>query len=216
MVGCARSFAGRAAVAGAVLLLAGCATPNSPSGGSTAGSATAVPASASISVSVVGPTDPLTVEPVPVTPGSAILSGSLTVLPEPPGTSVPDWPTLLAEVERADALLPTAEAEGWWAGPACNPDVELHRDNAGQDPLSDEELRAECAANLAEFWASQQAYQRFQALDETARAAELARVAGVLGLAAGQDPTIGQLVVVQGCEQGWVTEPARCSEITGG
>jgi len=72
-------------------------------------------------------------------------------------------------------------------------------------------VRAECAANLAEFWASGDAYDQFQALDEAARDAEMARVATVLDLPAGQEPTVGQVVVVHGCEQGWITDPADCA-----
>ena len=77
-----------------------------------------------------------------------------------------DWAALQAAVAEADAQLVTARSQGWWSGPVCSPDIELHRENAGQDPLPDEELRAECAANIAEFWASKEDYDRLQALDD--------------------------------------------------
>ena len=129
---------------------------------------------------------------------------------------MPDWPTLQAAAAAADAQLATAKSEGWWSGPVCSPDIELHRDNAGQDPLSDEQLRAECAANLAEFGASRDDYAALQALDASARTTELARVSTVLGLPPGQEPTVGQVTVVHGCEQGWITDPADCSGIPAG
>ena len=147
--------------------------------------------------------------------GAASASGS----PSPSATStagVPDWPALQAAVAAADAQLATAESEGWWSGPVCSPDIELHRDNAGQDPLSDEQLRAECATNLAEFGASRDDYAALQALAAADRATELARVGTLLGLPAGQEPAIGQVVVVHGCEQGWITDPADCSGIPTG
>ncbi len=112
--------------------------------------------------------------------------------------------------------MPTATAQGWWAGPVCSPDIQLHRENAGQPPLPDEQLRADCAANIAQFWASGQDYQQFQGLDEAARAAESARVAALLGLPAGQQPAVGQIVVAHGCEQGWISDPADCAGIPAG
>ncbi|HEY5880669.1 MAG TPA: hypothetical protein VIU11_17295 [Nakamurella sp.] len=127
-----------------------------------------------------------------------------------------DWPTLLAALAEADGRLSTAQDEGWWAGPVCSPDIEQHREQAGQSPLSDEQLRAECAANIGEFRASGDDYDDLQALDESVRAAELTRVAMVLGLPAGQQPTIGQIVVVHGCEQGWITDQAVCAGIPAG
>lgn len=208
MINRIRATGGLVAAVGAALLLAGCATAGS--GSAAAGSG---PASPSLTVSVSGPAESGPVSPVP---GSAIVSGSLTILPEPPGTSAPDWPTIQAAVAEADAQLATAKSEGWWSGPVCSPDIELHRENAGQDPLSDEQLRAECAANLAEFWASRDDYAALQALDEAARTAELARIGTLLGLPAGQDPTIGQVVVVHGCEQGWITDSTDCSGIPAG
>ncbi len=78
-------------------------------------------------------------------------------------------------------------------------------------PLSEEQLRAECAANLAEFDSSRQDFAAWQALDGAARTAELARVRIGSRTPAGQEPTVGQVVVVHGCEQGWVTDPADCS-----
>lgn len=221
MIRHARSVGCLGAVAGAVLLLAGCATPNSPGASGVPakpGSLTTMTDSASVraSASVVGPTDSVPVEPVPITSSSPVVSRSLKILPEPPGTSVPDWPTLQAAVAAADAQLATAKSEGWWSGPVCSPDIELHRDNAGQDTLSDEQLRAECAANLAEFGASRDDYAALQALDASARTTELARVSTVLGLPPGQEPTVGQVTVVHGCEQGWITDPADCSGIPAG
>lgn len=213
MIGRARSVGGRVAAAGAVLVLAGCATPNSRVAAS---SLAADPASATAEVSVVGPTGPLVVEPEPVAAPGPVVSGSLTILPEPPAPSAPAWPILQAAVAAADAQLATAKSEGWWSGPVCSPDIEMHRENAGQDPLSDEQLRAECAANLAEFQSSQQDFAALQALDAGARSAELARVGALLGLPAGQDPTVGQVVVAHGCEQGWITDPADCSGIPAG
>lgn len=130
--------------------------------------------------------------------------------------AAPDWPTLQAAVAAADAQLATAKSEGWWSGPVCSPDIEQHRENAGQDPLSDEQLRAECAANLAEFDASRQDFAALQALSAGARSAETARVGALLGLPTGQEPTVGQIVVVHGCEQGWITDPADCSGIPAG
>ena len=128
--------------------------------------------------------------------------------PVPSGSGVPDWPAIQAAVAEADAQLALASSEGWWSGPVCSPDIELHRENAGQDPLSDEQLRAECAANLAEFGESRDDYAALQALDPAARTAELARVGTLLGLPAGQAPTVGQVVFVHVCEQGWNTDPA--------
>jgi hypothetical protein len=146
----------------------------------------------------------------PAPTGSGSVSG-----PSTPGSvaGVPDWPALQAAVAEADAQLTTATTEGWWSGPVCNPDIEAHRENAGQDPLSDEQLRAECAANLAEFRASRDDYAAWAALDASARTAELARVGTLLGLPSGQEPTVGQVVVVHGCEHGWITDPADCSGI---
>src|SRR6478736_1780398 len=97
-------------------------------------------------------------------------------------TGVPDWPAIQAAVADADAQLARAKSEGWWSGPVCSPDIDLHRDTAGQDPLSDGQLRAECAANLAEFQESRDDYAALQALEPTARTAELARVGTLLGL----------------------------------
>lgn len=170
----------------AVVLLTGCATFGSP--GAASPTTSAVVTSASTSAS---------------TAASA-------------GPPADDWAALQAAVAEADAQLVTAKSEGWWSGPVCSPDIELHRENAGQDPLSDEELRAECAANIAEFWASRDDYERLQALDDSARAAELARVGTVLGLPAGQEPTVAQVVVVHGCERGWITDPADCAGIPAG
>jgi hypothetical protein len=170
----------------AVVVLTGCATSGSPGVASPATSAVVTSASTSAS-----------------TAASA-------------GPPADDWAALQAAVAEADAQLVTARSQGWWSGPVCSPDIELHRENAGQDPLPDEELRAECAANIAEFWASKEDYDRLQALDDSARAAELARVGTVLGLPAGQEPTVTQVVVVHGCEQGWITDPADCAGIPAG
>src|SRR5690349_13494737 len=81
---------------------------------------------------------------------------------------------------------------------------------------ADAQLRAECATNLAEFGASGDDYAALQALPAADRATELARVGALLGLPAGQAPTVGQVVVVHGCEQGWITGPADCSGIPAG
>jgi hypothetical protein len=131
-------------------------------------------------------------------------------------TSPDDRTSLQAAVAEADAQVATATSEGWWSGPVCSPDIELHRENAGQDPLPDDQLRAQCAANLAEFWASKDDYDELQAMDASARAAELERVGTVLGLPAGQEPTVGQAMVVHGCEQGWINDPADCAGIPAG
>ena len=149
----------------------------------------------------------------PAPTGSGSVSG-----PSTPGSvaGVPDWPALQAAVAEADAQLTTARTEGWWSGPVCNPDIEAHRESAGQDPLSDEQLRAECAANLAEFRASRDDYAAWAALDAPARTAELARVRTLLGLPAGQEPSVRQVVVVHGCEQGWIADPSDCSGIPAG
>jgi hypothetical protein len=200
MIGRTRAGAGFVTTVGAALLLAGCATG---SAGGSAGAAASASASSSSSApsSVSGP------------PATGSVSG-----PSATGTAagVPDWPALQAAVAEADAQLATAKSEGWWSGPVCSPDIESHRENAGQDPLSDEQVRAECATNLAEFRASRDDYAALQALDAAARAAELARVGTLLGLPAGQEPTVGQVVVVHGCEQGWITDPADCSGIPAG
>lgn len=193
-----RATGGLMAAVGAALLLAGCATAGS------AGSATTAAATSSASPSV---TSPMTTTTTSAANSAPVSSTSSTV---------PDWPTIQAEVAEADGQLATAESEGWWSGPVCNPDVGLHRENAGQDPLSDEQLRAECAANLAEFWASRDDYAALQALDAAARTAELARVGMLLGMPAGQEPTVGQVVVVHGCEQGWITDPTDCAGIPSG
>lgn len=186
--------AGLATLAGSVLLLAGCATAGS---GSPAG--TTEPSSPMSSMSVWATLSDQ--------PGSSTVAA---------GSGVPDWPAIQAAVAEADAQLAQAKSEGWWSGPVCSPDIELHRENAGQDPLSDEQLRAECAANLAEFQASRDDYAALQALDPAARTVELARVGTLLGLPAGQEPTVGQVVVVHGCEQGWITDPADCSGLPTG
>ena len=120
------------------------------------------------------------------------------------------------DLAAAEAELGAAKRQGWWAGPVCSPDVELHRENAGQPSPSADQLRAECAANIAEFWASKADFDRLQALDATARDAELARVSALLGLPAGQQPTVRQVVTVHGCEQGWITDPADCAGIAAG
>jgi len=120
------------------------------------------------------------------------------------------------DLAAAEAELGAAKSQGWWAGPVCSPDVELHRENAGQPSLSADQLRAECAANIAEFWASKADFDRLQALDATARDAELARAAALLALPAGQQPTVRQVVTVHGCEQGWITDPADCAGIAAG
>lgn len=195
---------GLATLAGAALLLGGCATAGS--GGAAASSG---PDSMSSSMS-----SPVSSSAASSAGSSAPASSSSSS--SAGGTAVPDWPTLQAAVAAADAQLATAKSEGWWSGPVCSPDIEQHRENAGQDPLSDEQLRAECAANLAEFDASRQDFAEWQALDAAARTAELTRVAAVLGLPAGQEPTVGQIVVVHGCEQGWITDPADCSGIPAG
>ena len=189
-----RAAGGFMAAIGATLLLAGCASAGS-------GGAASQPVSAS-------PTTSMSI-------WSTLSGGPGSSYPPTPG-SAPDWPALQAAVAAADAQLATAESEGWWSGPVCSPDIELHRDNAGQDPLSDEQLRAECATNLAEFGASRDDYAALQALAAADRATELARVGTLLGLPAGQEPTIGQVVVVHGCEQGWITDPADCSGIPTG
>lgn len=211
MIRRSRRVTGLVAAAGVALVLAGCATPGT--GAAASSPAPSVWASASVSVdwtsgvgSVSAVPNSLTALPAPPSPVSA----------DPSGSAVPDWPTIQAAVAAADAQLATAKSEGWWSGPVCNPDVALHRENAGQDPLSDEQLRAECAANLAEFGASRGDYAALQALDASARAAELARVGALLGLPAGQEPTVGQLVVAHGCEQGWITDPADCAGIPAG
>ena len=191
---------GLVTLAGSVLLLTGCATAGS--GG--AASSTSLPSS----------TAPMSSMSIWTTLSGD--SGAATSSATSTSGSIPDWPTLQAAVAAADAQLATAKSEGWWSGPVCSPDIEQHRENAGQDPLSDEQLRAECAANLAEFDSSRQDFAAWQALDVAARTAELARVGAVLGLPAGQEPTVGQVVVVHGCEQGWVTDPADCSGIPAG
>ncbi len=177
---------GAAAILG--LALAGCAAANSP------GAATST-SSASPAIS----------SPI-----------STTTAPSTSGGAVPDWPALQAAVAAADDQLATAKSEGWWSGPVCNPDIEQHREQAGQDPLSDQQLRAECAANLAQFAASKDDYDRLQALDPSARTAEMARIGTLLDVPAGQQPTVGQVVVVHGCEQGWITDPADCAGIPAG
>lgn len=185
-----RVSGGLVAAVGAVLLLSGCATAGSTASATTAAATPSTPATS---------------------PASSSADRSSTS-----GTAVPDWPAIQAAVAEADAQLATAQSEGWWSGPVCSPDIDLHRENAGQDPLSDEQVRAECAANLAEFGASRDDYAALQALNTAARTAELARVGTLLGLPAGQDPTVGQVVVVHGCEQGWITDPADCSQIPAG
>ncbi len=189
-----RAAGGFMAAIGATLLLAGCASAGS-------GGAASQPVSAS-------PTTSMSI-------WTTLSGGPGSSSPPTPG-SAPDWPALQAAVAAADAQLATAKSEGWWSGPVCSPDIELHRDNAGQDPLSDEQLRAACATNLAEFGASRDDYAALQALDASARTAELARVGTLLGLPAGQEPTVGQVVVVHGCEQGWITDPADCSGVPTG
>ena len=173
-----------------LVLLTGCATSGSPGAASPATSA------------------------APST--SAVVNSTSTSSSMPVDPPVDDLADPRAALAGADAQLATASSEGWWSGPVCSPDIEWHRENAGQEPLSGEELRAVCAANIAEFWASADAYDRLQALDESARAAELTRVGTVLGLPAGQQPTVRQVVVVHGCEQGWITDPADCAGIPAG
>lgn len=221
---------GVAAAVGAALLLVGCATAGTGAAPATSGSPASALASPSAFTTVSGggpesgPVDPVPASPesgtgpLP-TPPSAVETDPSGPDPDPStsaSASVPDWPTIQAAVAEADAQLATAKREGWWSGPVCSPDIEQHRANAGQDPLSDEQLRAECAANLAEFRASGADYAALQALDPAARTAELARVGALLGLPAGQEPTVGQVVVAHGCEQGWITDPADCAGIPAG
>lgn len=220
---------GLAAFAGSALLLAGCATPGTGDVASATGSAAAgsspVPSALSSALSSSAGSSPVAASSAGSVPASTPASTSLPMSVSESGSgsspalgssAAPDWPTLQAAVAAADAQLATAKSEGWWSGPVCSPDIEMHRENAGQDPLSDEQLRAECAANLAEFQSSQQDFAALQALDAGARSAELARVGALLGLPAGQDPTVGQVVVAHGCEQGWITDPADCSGIPAG
>ena len=202
--------AGLLATAGAAMFMAGCATAGT-------GAAANSPAPSNLaSVSVAGPTGAGSVSQVPDSLTAQLPTPPSPVPVDPSGSAVPDWPTIQAAVAAADAQLATAKSEGWWSGPVCSPDVALHRENAGQDPLSDEQLRAECATNLAEFAASRDDYAALQALDASARAAELARVGVLLGLPAGQEPTVGQVVVAHGCEQGWITDAADCAGIPAG
>lgn len=225
------AFAGAALLA--ALTLGGCATSGASSGTGTASSSAAA---ASSPVSVVTPSEPAS-SPAVTTGGtsSAPASGpasadssaqSAAPVTEPPAATTEsaassssadeEWTALQAALAQADAELGTAQSQGWWSGPICSPDIEMHRENAGQEPLPDEQLRAQCAANIAEFWASKVDYEQLMALDNDARISELARVGAVLGLPSAQPPTIAQVIVVHGCEQGWITDPADCTGIPAG
>lgn len=180
-------------------------TPSLAPGTSTAATTMATTSSPAPNTTTVESAAPLT-EPPAATTESAVSSSSADE----------DWATLQAALAQADAELATAQSQGWWSGPICSPDIEMHRENAGQEPLPDEQVRAECAANITEFWASKVDYEQLMALDNDARITELARVGAVLGLPSAQPPTIAQVVVVHGCEQGWITDPAVCSVIPAG
>lgn len=94
-----------------------------------------------------------------------------------------------------------------WAGPVCNPDTNLHRERASQEPYSDAELAAQCAQAQAEYDAYQSAWQsKHDEMDATK--AETARVQQKLGLA--RLPTSGEMQLVHGCEDGSITDDALC------
>ncbi len=154
----------------AALMLVGCASPG-PAGSAGSGS---VASSASVPSTTTPPESspsPPNSSPPNSSPPNSSPPNSSPPNSSPPNSSPPnsspslpssatdDWAALQAALAAADAELPAATAQGWWAGPVCSPDIQLHRENAGQPPLPDEQLRADCAANIAQFWASGQDYR---------------------------------------------------------
>ena len=123
----------------------------------------------------------------------------------------------LAQAEQAADEIQDAASAAGWRGPICDPDVNLHRKEAGQEILSDEHLAESCEANVEE--AKTQIANRTSTTEvEEPNPTSVAQtvqdryehVRKVLGI--NRNPTSGEVQIVYACEQGYATAD-ECSVV---
>lgn len=115
----------------------------------------------------------------------------------------------LAKAEQAaDDIAEAASAAGW-TGPICDPDVNLHRKESGQELLGDNELADTCEANVEKAKAqianarpSESQRPDPTTVEDTIQA-NYDHVKKVLGI--NRDPSSGEVQIVYACEQGYAT-----------
>lgn len=110
----------------------------------------------------------------------------------------------LAQADQAADDIQEAASAAGWTGPICDPDVNLHRREAGQDPLGDNQLADTCEANVEKAKtqiANNQPTEDPQPDPTTAPQTvedEYEHVKKVLGI--NRDPSSGEVQTVAGCE----------------
>jgi hypothetical protein len=134
---------------------------------------------------------------------------------------------LAADMDEAAGLQDAAIAAGW-VGPICSPDTNLHLERSGQAPLTDDELAAECEAQIsdaknliaeksaAEDSAAQEGWYTPSGNWVSPETAARAIAAGIspgetvpnylrCGTICGEGPTSGEVQMAQLCKDGTIS-----------